>query len=195
MLPLILASSSIYRRGLLERLQLPFTTVSPGVAETPLTDESPRRMVTRLAQDKARAAARHHPRALIIGSDQAAVMDKTVLGKPGGREQAVAQLLQASGRRLTFMTALCLLNTATGCMQTDVVDYSVVFRVLDKALIEAYVDCDRPYDCAGAFKSEGLGIALVSRFEGDDPTALVGLPLIRLIDMLKQEGINVPTAI
>lgn len=192
MLSLVLASSSKYRKALLSRLHLPFEVAPPEVDESPRPGESPEALVRRLAEAKARAAARGHPRALIIGSDQVAVLDGAILGKPGGREQAVVQLSRASGRRLTFLTALCLFNAAADRACTDVVRYAVVFRELSPALIERYVTREQPYDCAGGFKSEGLGIALVSRFEGEDPSALIGLPLIRLTDMLRDEHIEIP---
>ncbi len=192
MLALVLASSSRYRKDLLNRLHLPFEAAVPHVDESPLADEPPERLVRRLAEAKARAVAPAHPGALIIGSDQVAVIDGAVLGKPGGHDQAVAQLSRASGRRLTFLTALCLLNVSSGRARTEVAAFSVVFRALSPAVIERYVSREQPYDCAGAFKSEGLGIALVERFEGDDPTALIGLPLIRLTEMLRDEHVEIP---
>jgi len=192
MLPLILASASLYRKALLERLQMPFTVAPAHVDETPLAHEPPRILVSRLAAAKARALTTAYPAALVIGSDQAAVAGDEILGKPGGRDQAVAQLSRMCGRRIVFMTSICLLNTQTGRLQLDVVDYAVVFRPLDRGAIERYVVAEQPYDCAGAFKSEGLGIALVSRFEGDDPTALIGLPLIRLGEMLREENVDLP---
>ncbi len=192
MLPLILASASIYRKALLERLRIPFSIVPANVDETPLAHEPPRTLVSRLAAAKARALATAHPAALVIGSDQAAVTGDVILGKPGGRAQAVAQLSRMSGTRVIFMTSICLLNTRTGRLQLDVVDYAVVFRPLDHDVIERYVRGEQPYDCAGAFKSEGMGITLVSRFEGEDPTALIGLPLIRLGEMLREEGVDLP---
>jgi septum formation protein len=192
MLPLILGSASVYRKALLERLRIPFSIAPANVDEAPLPQEPPRALVSRLAADKARALAPVHPAALIIGSDQAAVAGDEILGKPGGHDRAVAQLSRLSGRRVVFVTSICLLNTRTGRVQLDVVDYAVVFRPLDQGAIERYVAAERPYDCAGAFKSEGLGITLVSRFEGDNPTALIGLPLIRLGEMLRAEGVDLP---
>lgn len=192
MLPLILGSASVHRKALLERLRIPFIVAPANVDETPLAEESSRGLVSRLAADKARALAMAYPAALIIGSDQAAVAGDEILGKPGGHDQAVAQLSRMSDRCVVFMTSICLLNTRTGRLQLDVVDYAVAFRSLDQGAIERYVAAELPYDCAGAFKSEGLGITLVSRFEGDDPTALIGLPLIRLGEMLREEGVDLP---
>lgn len=192
MLALVLASSSRYRKDLLHRLRIPFDTAHPQVDEAPVPGEVPDRLVTRLAKAKAQAVAPCYPGALIIGSDQVAVAGDTVLGKPGGHDEAVAQLTRVSGQRLTFMTALCLMNSDTHRMQCDVVNFAVVFRTLSRDTIDRYVTRERPYDCAGAFKSEGLGVSLVERFEGDDPTALIGLPLIRLIDMLAREDVIIP---
>jgi septum formation protein len=187
---LVLASTSPYRRSLLERLGLPFATAAPDVDEAALPDETPPDLVTRLAEAKARALAHAHPGALIIGSDQVAAMDDAVLGKPGNRERAIAQLGRASGRVLTFYTGLCLLNTGTGRCQTVCEPFRVHFRRLSPAQIEGYIAREQPFNCAGSFKSEGLGIALFERLEGDDPNALVGLPLIRLIGMLAAEGLD-----
>ena len=188
---LVLASTSIYRKQLLSRLGMPFVTADPDVDETREHGESPRQMVARLAEAKARAVATRYPDALIIGSDQLATVDGHILGKPGGHEQAVAQLRLAAGRRLEFLTGLCLLNARSGTAQVDVVPYAVRFRALDDRQIENYLQREQPYQCAGAFKSEALGIALCERFEGDDPNALIGLPLIRLITMLETEGVRV----
>lgn len=187
--PLILASTSTYRAQLLGRLGLPFTAVPPKVDETRLPGERPGLLCYRLAEAKARAVAGHHPAALIIGSDQVAVLGDRILTKPGSHVQAVEQLSTLSGHRVTFLTGLCLLNARSGRTQVDVVPYSVVFRELSPAAIDAYLRRDQPYRCAGSFKSEGLGIALFERMEGDDPTALIGLPLIRLVDMLAEEGV------
>lgn len=186
---LVLASTSPYRRALLERLGLPFETAAPRVDEQRQPGESPQVLVLRLAEAKARAVAETHPSALIIGSDQVACIGDEVLGKPGDRAQAVGQLQRASGKTLLFHTGLCLLNTATGHAQTLVEPYRVHFRVLTRQQIEHYLDRERPFDCAGSFKSEGLGIALFRRFEGDDPNTLIGLPLIRLITLLESEGL------
>ncbi len=188
---LILASSSPWRRRLLERLGVPFTTCAPEIDETPLPDEPPEALVTRLAELKARAAASSHPGSLVIGSDQVAVLEGTIIGKPGGHQQAVRQLRAASGKRVLFHTGLCLLNSASGALQLDSVPFAVRFRKLEPHQIENYLRRERPYGCAGSFKSEGLGIALFRSLEGEDPSALIGLPLIRLVDMLRREGIDV----
>ncbi|MBK1716806.1 Maf family nucleotide pyrophosphatase [Thiocystis violacea] len=188
--PLVLASTSVYRRALLERLGLEFTTAAPRVDETRRPGEPPAVLVRRLAEAKARAVAETHPDALIIGSDQVACLDEAVLGKPGNRATAIAQLEQASGRCVLFQTGLCLLDARTGLAQTLVEPFKVHFRNLDRARIEAYLDRESPYDCAGGFKSEGLGIVLFERLEGDDPNALVGLPLIRLISLLETLGLH-----
>lgn len=189
---LVLASSSPYRRALLARLGLPFEAVSPDVDETPLPGEKPWETALRLAQLKARAVAGRYPQALIIGSDQVAVLDDMPLGKPGGFENAKRQLAAASGREVTFHTALALFNAATCRMQARVVPFGVKFRRLTETQIERYLEKEQPYDCAGSAKSEGLGIVLIERFIGEDPNALVGLPLIALVDMLREEGIELP---
>lgn len=188
---IVLASTSIYRKELLTRLGLPFVTASPEVDETPLPHESPRELVRRLAEAKTRAVAARHADAFIIGSDQVAVIDDHIFGKPGDHARAAAQLRLASGKRLEFLTGLCLLNAAIDRAQVDVVMFGVVFRTLTDAQIENYLAREQPYHCAGAFKSERLGIALCERFEGEDPSALVGLPLIRLVRMLEREGVDV----
>lgn len=193
MRPIVLASTSPFRRELLARLGLPFDTAVPRTDETRLPDESPEAMVMRLAQAKAQAVAVAQPRALIIGSDQCAVCDGRVLGKPGGRDGAIAQLRAASGRSVVFHTGLCLLDAASGEAQVTEVPYTVRFRRLTEAEIEAYVERERPYECAGSFKSEGLGIALFESLQGEDPTALIGLPLIRLTRLLANAGVNVLT--
>jgi len=187
---IVLGSTSPFRRELLGRLGLPFTTAAPDIDESAQSGETPEALVRRLAEAKARAVAADHPTALIIGSDQVAVNGGRVLGKPGGHEQAVAQLREASGRRVVFLTGLCLLNAASGRSQLDVVPFHVHFRTLTDGQIEGYLQRETPYNCAGSFKSEGLGIALFHRLEGEDPNALVGLPLIRLIDMLQAEGVD-----
>jgi MAF protein len=174
---------------LLERLGLPFSTASPRVDETPRPNEAPQVLVLRLAEAKARAIAPEHPNALIIGSDQIACIDGEILGKPGDRARAIDQLERASGRTLVFQTGLCLLNTVSSQAQTLVEPFRVHFRVLSRRQIEGYLDRERPFDCAGSFKSEGLGIALFERLEGDDPNTLIGLPLIRLIAMLESQGL------
>ncbi len=188
---LVLASSSVYRKALLTRLELPFITAIPALDERPLHDEPPEDLVLRLARLKAEAVAQHYPEALIIGSDQVAVHAGKILGKPGNHNNAVAQLRQLSGERVTFLTGLCLLNAAAARLQVDCVTFHVKFRTLTQASIENYVRREQPYDCAGSFKSEGLGIALFECLQGDDHTALIGLPLIRLIHMLAAEDVDV----
>lgn len=188
--PLVLASTSPFRRSLLERLRIPFITASPEADETRRPGEPPRNLVVRLAEAKASAVAATHPDALIIGSDQVACIDEMVLGKPGSRERAIDQLTRASGREVVFYTGLCLLNAATGRAQTCCEPFRVHFRPLSGDRIEGYLDLERPFNCAGSFKSEGLGIALFERLEGEDPTALVGMPMIRLIAMLESEKID-----
>ncbi|MFA7594240.1 MAG: nucleoside triphosphate pyrophosphatase [Thiohalobacteraceae bacterium] len=190
-LPLILASTSPYRQSLLERLGLEFSVCSPAVDETPLPGEAPTALVHRLSEAKARAGATRAGQGLVIGSDQVAVVGDEVLGKPGDAEHACAQLTRLSGQRVDFLTGLCLFNSTDDRIQLDVVPFSVIFRHLSPAQIEDYVGRERPFNCAGSFKSEGLGIALFERMEGDDPSALIGLPLIRLVDMLETEGVTV----
>lgn len=186
---LVLASTSPYRRTLLDRLGIPYMTAAPEVDEARQPDEPPAMLVLRLAEAKARAVARHHPGALVIGSDQVACLDDSVLGKPGDRATAIAQLSRASGRTVLFLTGLCLLDARTGQAQTLVEPFRVHFRALSQRQIAGYVDRERPFDCAGSFKSEGLGIALFERLEGDDPNALIGLPLIRLVSLLESAGV------
>ncbi len=186
---LVLASSSPYRRALLARLGLPFSVMVPAVDESPRRDETPERLVRRLAQAKAQAVAAGE--ALVIGSDQVACCHDQVLGKPGDLQRACAQLEQVSGQRVEFLTGLALLNPRSGAVQVDCIRFRVYFRTLSRAQIEGYVAREQPLDCAGSFKSEGLGIALFHRLEGDDPTALVGLPLMRLVEMLAAEGFDV----
>ena len=189
---LVLASTSPYRRELLERLALPFEVAAPQVAESRLPGEPPEALSERLARAKALAVAARFPDALIIGSDQAAVCDGELLGKPGTRENAVRQLTRLSGREAVFHTALCVHASATGLTKLRSVPCRVRFRVLDAARIERYLALERPYDCAGSAKAEGLGIALIERMQGDDPTALMGLPLIALVDLLHDFGLDVP---
>lgn len=188
---IVLASSSPFRRELLERLRLPFETASPQLDEAPIAGESPSALVQRLALAKARALAAAYPDALIIGSDQCAVIGGRILGKPGDHVTARRQLALASGRRVSFHTGLCLLDAATDAPQVDEVLYHVDFRSLSEDRIERYLGRERPYHCAGSFKSEGLGIALFQRMAGEDPTALIGLPLIRLTTMLESAGVAV----
>ena len=188
---LILASTSTFRRDLLARLALPFMAQAPEVDETRLPGETAPELVARLAERKAAAVARQEPAALIIGSDQVAVLDGAIIGKPGDHQRAAAQLQQASGRTVVFHTGLCLLDSANGERQIAVEEFRVAFRVLTPAMIERYLRREQPYQCAGSFKSEGLGIALFERLEGDDPTSLIGLPLIRLTRMLEAAGVTV----
>ncbi|WP_025733471.1 Maf family protein [Carnimonas nigrificans] len=187
---LILASSSPYRRMLLERLQLPFITASPDIDESRRPGESPSVLAERLAVEKARALAAQYPDAVIIGSDQVCASDDTVLGKPGSAEKAHEQLARFSGRTVDFYTGLCVINTANGGEQVAVERSIVTFRTLTASQINAYVEREQPLDCAGAFRMEGLGIALFERIEGDDPNTLIGLPLIRLCQMLSSTGID-----
>ncbi len=189
--PLILASSSIYRQQLLQRLRLPFTAVSPDVDETPRAAERPADTVLRLAEQKARALARRFPDALIIGSDQVAVLNGEAISKPGNHANAVQQLTAASGRSVFFHTALCLLNSGNAEVQSKVISNEVKFRHLTAEQIERYLDAEKPYDCAGSAKCEGLGIALIESIRGDDPNALIGLPLIELTTMLLHVGVAV----
>ncbi len=190
-LPVVLASTSPFRKELLQRLGLPFETAAPDVDETPRTNESPQALVRRLSELKARAIGYTHA-GLIIGSDQVASTGADILGKPGTHEKAVAQLAFLSGKRVSFYTGLCLLNSVSGELQLDMVPYHVQFRALTDTQIEHYLRAEQPYNCAGSFKSEGLGITLFERMEGDDPTALIGLPLIRLTSMLANAGIILP---
>ncbi len=187
MMELVLASTSPYRRELLNRLQVPFATFAPELDETPLADETAVETATRLAEAKARVAGTHFPNALIIGSDQVATLDGEQLGKPHTHENATLQLRRMRGKKVVFNTALCLYNSQTGGVQNRLVPFTVSFRDLSDAQIEHYLVKEQPYNCAGSAKSEGLGIALIARMEGEDPNALIGLPLIALIDMLNNE--------
>lgn len=189
---LLLASSSPFRRQLLDKLGLEFIHQSPDIDESRLEGESPVALVMRLARKKAEALAGDHPDTLIIGSDQVAVIGDQVLGKPGSREKAIEQLSAASGQRVTFLTGLCLLNTVTGRTQVACDPFHVQFRTLRPTQIERYVDAEQPLNCAGSFKSEGLGIVLFKAMEGRDPNTLVGLPLILLTEFLAAEGISLP---
>ena len=192
MLPLLLASSSVYRRDLLSRLRLPFTCSSPDINESHQPDESATDLVKRLSLEKARALAASHPTHLIIGSDQVAVLEGKIIGKPHTFDKAREQLLNASGASVSFLTGLTLLNSRTGHYQTDCIPFTVHMRSLTPEQIERYLLAEQPYDCAGSFKAEGLGVSLFQRTEGDDATSLVGLPLIRLVDMLIAEGVAIP---
>jgi septum formation protein len=189
--PLILGSSSVYRRSLLERLRLPFTTVSPDVDETPRLDEPSATTALRLALSKARAVAAANPRALIIGSDQVADLDGTPLGKPGYHGNAVSQLRAMRGKRVVFHTGLCLLDAASGRHQLENVPTVIQFRDISDRQIENYLQREQPYDCAGSAKIDSLGVALVQKIDSDDPTAIIGLPLMMLVTMLKAEQVDV----
>lgn len=188
---LVLASTSVYRRELLARLQIPFGVAAPEMDESPLPGEAPESTAARLSRGKARAVAAGYPDALIIGSDQVAVLDGVQLGKPHTHENARKQLQFASGKSVAFHTAVSLFNSRTGNMQTRIVSTLVKFRLLNDTQIERYLAREQPYHCAGSAKSEGLGIALIERMEGDDPNALIGLPLIALVDMLTVEGMEI----
>jgi len=188
---LILASSSEYRRQLLQKLLIPFNSISPHIDESALAGEKPQETALRLAQEKAKKIGNEYPHALVIGCDQVATLDGEQLGKPLNHNNATAQLQKMRGREVVFHSALCLYNAATGNMQADVVPYLVKFRQLSDEQIESYLTKEQPYHCAGSAKSEGLGIALIERMLGEDPNALIGLPLIKLITMLHNEGINV----
>jgi len=191
MLPLILASSSPYRRRLLEQIGLAFEWASPDIDETALPEEAPEMLVQRLAHAKAEALAKRYPHHWIIGSDQAASFDGRILGKPGNIENARKQLQACRGQRVEFLTGLCLLNSHTKKSETIVERFSVGFRDLTDGQIDRYLEREQPFDCAGSFKVEGLGIALFERLEGDDPNALIGLPLIQLVTLLARAGISV----
>lgn len=192
-LPLILASTSPYRKALLEKLSYPFRCMAPGVDETPLPHESAPDLVLRLAIEKAKSIGKKHKQHLIIGSDQVAVSGNYILGKPHTEDNAIEQLQRLSGKEVVFLTALCLYNSANGNMQSLVEPYTVRFKHLSLADIKAYVAKEQPLNCAGSFKSEGLGITLFESLEGRDPNTLVGLPLISLCEFLAEEKINVLT--
>ncbi len=191
-LPLILASTSQFRRELLSRLQIPFTAVAPNADETALDGETPAQTAERLSELKARAVAANYPAALIIGSDQVAYLGERRFGKPGSRENATAQLRAMRGNTVVFHTGLCLLNTETGYCQTVGIPTEVRFRQLSDDEITRYLDKEDALNCAGSAKSEGLGISLLDYMRGDDPNALVGLPLIALANMLRAEGVQLP---
>jgi septum formation protein len=189
--PLVLASTSPYRRELLGRLGIPFAIAAPDTDETALPGETPEATALRLSEAKARAVARQFPEALIIGSDQIAVLDGKIYGKPGTHERAVEQLRTMRGKTVNFFTGLCLYNAATGTARTVGIPTLVSFRKLSDAEIENYLRREQPYNCAGSAKSEGLGIAVIERMQGDDPNALIGLPLIALCSLLRDEGVAV----
>lgn len=200
--PIILGSTSPFRKELMEKLKIEFSTDSPDIDETRLENEMPEAMVKRLSVEKAKKVAenytnknypnKNYPNALVIGSDQCAVLEGEIMGKPGNHESAFKQLEKSSGKEVTFYTGLCLLDTKTNEYQLDCIPFYVSFRQLSETEINHYLYLDEPYNCAGSFKSEGLGITLFSRMKGDDPSSLIGLPLIRLCDMLRQHGISLP---
>lgn len=192
MLPLLLASSSPYRRQLLDRLRLPFVCASPDIDESHRPQESAAELVKRLAREKAMALAAQFPDHLIIGSDQVAVLGEQILGKPYTFERALQQLSASSGKSVSFLTGIALYNSRSGQCQIDCVPFTVHMRKLDQARISRYLHAEQPYDCAGSFKAEGLGVSLFRSTEGSDATSLIGLPLIRLVDMLQAEGVDVP---
>ena len=189
---LVLASTSRYRQELLARLGIPFETTAPNVDESPAAGEMPQALALRLACAKAQEAQAAFPDALIIGCDQVAAVGATLLNKPGTHARAVEQLKLMSGKQIAFFTALCLLNARTLQRQTAIVPVTVHMRELSTGQIERYLQAERPYDCAGSARIEGLGITLVARLDGDDPNALIGLPLIKLCDMLRNEGVELP---
>jgi septum formation protein len=186
----ILASTSRYRRELMLRLRLPFDIQAPGVDETPMESETPAALAERLALEKAKAVAHLFPEAIVIGSDQVADLHGEPLGKPGDHARATAQLRRMRGQTLIFQTAVAVVCQSTSFAQRDLAPVKVTFRDLSDAAIEAYLNAEQPYDCAGSAKSEGLGIALLDAIESDDPTALVGLPLIRTARMLRAAGVD-----
>lgn len=187
--PLVLGSTSPYRRELLQRLQIPFEVAAPEVDETPLADETPRALAQRLALAKAHAVARAFPHAVVIGSDQVADLHGRPLGKPGTHERATAQLRQMRGQTVVFQTAVTVVCLDSGFEESDLAAVEVIFRDLTDSEIENYLRAEQPYDCAGSAKSEGLGIALLEAINNDDPTALVGLPLIRTCRMIQAAGV------
>ncbi len=188
---LILASASRTRRQILAKLGVPFQSMAPDIDESPLDRESPVELVERLSIAKTRKASQFYPKHLIIGSDQVALLDGEIIGKPRNREHAVQQLQSSSGKSVLLYSGVALLNSASGSLQADVLPYRVQMRELTEAMIQHYIDRDQPFDCCGSLRSEGLGIALLQKFDGSDPNILLGLPLIRLIDMLKKENFHI----
>jgi len=193
MTEIILGSSSPYRKALLQQLQIPFSCCSPDIDETRQENETAQQLVVRLAEQKALKVSQQHPQAIIIGSDQVACLNGEIITKPGNFQTAFSQLKKASGKQLNFYTGLCVLNGKSDSLQTDIITTQVIFRNLSNAQITAYLKKDHPFDCAGSFKMESLGIALFERIITDDSTALVGLPLIKLTTMLTYEGIDILT--
>lgn len=190
---LVLGSSSPFRKEVLSSLMLPFETSSPDIDETPKPGETPVELVERLAVEKAKEVAKSYPNALIIGSDQVAMHGDKIVGKPHTHERAVEQLREASGKKIELFTGLALINANTGDVQSEVVPFAVHFKQLSDDTIERYLRKEQPYNCAGSVRSEGLGVALFERFDGDDPNALIGLPLIRLVAMLEKQGFDLFT--
>jgi len=190
---LVLGSSSPFRKKVLSSLLVPFETSSPDIDETPLEGESPVQLVERLAVEKAKEIARSYPNALIIGSDQVAMHGEKIVGKPHTHERAVEQLNEASGKKIELFTGLALINSRSGTIQSTVEPFSVHFKDLSDGTIQNYLHKEKPYNCAGSVKSEGLGVSLFKRFDGEDPNALIGLPLIRLVEMLEREGFDLYT--
>ncbi|MBQ4850038.1 nucleoside triphosphate pyrophosphatase [Pseudoalteromonas sp. MMG012] len=193
-IPLILASSSVFRQSILKKINLPFSSFNPEIDETALNCETPEQLVLRLAEQKAHTAKKFYSQGLVIGSDQVAVHQNQVLGKPHTKPNAIAQLRQFSGQKVTFLTSLCLYNIEQNKSTSLVEPFHVYFRILNDKQISAYCDIEQPYQCAGSFKSEGLGICLFDKLEGDDPNSLIGLPLIRLTQLLLAQGVDVLTA-
>jgi len=191
MIHLVLASSSIYRKKQLQQLQLNFSVIAPFIDETPLANETPKQTALRLSIEKARSVGLQHSNTLVIGCDQVASFEGKPLGKPLSHENAVKQLRIMRGKEIIFHSGICLFNAVTGNIQSSVVDIQVKFRSLSDQQIENYLVREEPYDCAGSAKSEGLGVALLDYIRGDDPNALIGLPLIQLVTMLEKEGIKI----
>ncbi|MEW6993668.1 nucleoside triphosphate pyrophosphatase [Colwelliaceae bacterium MEBiC 14330] len=188
---LVLGSTSPFRKQILEKLQLPFECAKPNIDETAIHGESPQALVERLAIEKAKAVSSHYANALIIGSDQVAVCQGEILGKPHNFENAVSQLSKFSNKSITFYTGLCIFDNVTGITTSLVEPFIVHFKALSNNDIESYLHAEQPYNCAGSFKSEGLGICLFSKLEGEDPNTLIGLPLIKLVELLKEHGVDV----
>jgi len=188
---LILASSSKYRAHCLEKLNIPFVAISPNIDENPKANEPPDALALRLAKEKAYALKKQFPNHLIIGSDQVACFDNQLIGKPGSYQQTIEQLQRQSGQTVIFYTGLCVLNSSTNQCYTDLDQTTVFFRALSDKQISNYVEQEQPFDCAGGFKSEGLGIALFNKIESEDPNALIGLPLIKLINLLKKFNFDI----
>lgn len=187
---IVLASSSPYRHALLTRLNLPFQSISPDIDETPLNNESPTELVSRLAYEKAFAIAKNFDNTLVIGSDQVATINNRILTKPGNMENAITQLLACSGNNVTFYTSLCVVDTQNSNHHQIVDTYTVGFRELSIQQIKRYLEIEQPFDCAGSFKAEGMGITLFTHLSGRDPNSLIGLPLIQLTDILLQLGLD-----